>query len=50
MRPSDKNDTSDNEQDVGSALKLPEGSSASWAVVEGLPFPLGATRVEEEDA
>ena len=31
-------------------MTLPETTSSRWAATEGLPFPLGPTRIEEEDA
>lgn len=31
-------------------MTLPETTSSRWAAAEGLPFPLGSTRIEEEDA
>src|SRR5665647_3412367 len=29
-------------------MTLPEAASSRWAVTEGLPFPLGPTKIEEE--
>lgn len=31
-------------------MTLPETASSRWAATEGLPFPLGPTRIEEEGA
>jgi pullulanase/glycogen debranching enzyme len=31
-------------------MTLPETTSSRWATTEGLPFPLGSTKIDEEDA
>src|SRR3989304_1940858 len=36
--------------DIGANMTLPETASSRWAATEGLPFPLGPTRIEEEGA
>src|SRR3970040_2359578 len=35
---------------MGAKSTLQETASSLWAAAEGLPFPLGSTRIEEEDA
>ena len=40
----------DRENDIGGNMTLPETASSRWASAEGLPFPLGPARIEEEDA
>lgn len=30
-------------------MTLPESALSRWAATEGLPFPLGSTKIEEEE-
>jgi len=38
----------DRENDSGANMTLAEAAASRWAATEGLPFPLGPTRMEEE--
>jgi len=38
------------QNDIGAHVTSPETAPSRWAGTEGLPFPLGPTRIEEEDA
>ncbi|MDP2031439.1 MAG: isoamylase [Thiobacillus sp.] len=40
----------DRENDSGANMKLAESATSQWATKEGLSFPLGSTRIEQEGA